>query len=223
MRRKVELLSLSALFVSALALPREVNAQELTASWAQRQSWPMRFLFYSGTLGFAPGLAHYGGSVGTQLHHKRWGRHELIQPVELGYVQQAYFGEGLHADTGLLYRYCMGFGLCVDGGLVGGLERLKPVDEVYTLTAGGFERGPGSADMTARLGVSASLGYTTCALGPQPVQLFVSYRQLALLSFLPDQGLPLFGRTQLGVGLSIPLTSTAEHFEEKGASCSTGR
>lgn len=180
-------------------------------------------MFYRGTLGFAPGLAHYGGILGTQLTHQRWGRHQLIQPVELGYVQQAYFGRGLHADTGLLYRYCMDFGLCLDGGLVGGLERLRSTDEIYTLTPGGFERGQGSADITARLGLSASLGYTSCAIGPQPVRIFVSYRQLALLSFLPEQGLPLFGRTQLGLGLSIPLTSSAEHFEDKEASCSTRR
>lgn len=192
------------LYATDARAQQKIESHE-TQGWFSRQQWPIHAFLYGGALGFAPGASHVGAAVGSRLTYWERGPHSLLQSLEIGFVHQDYFARGGTLDTSLAYRYCLrGVGLCGQAGPLLGGELLEYPGEVYGANAEGqFVARQAKLEPNMRLGVAVTIEQELCTWTGWPVAIFASYREVVLTGFLPDQGLPLFARTQLGGGVSI--------------------
>lgn len=189
----------------AEASAQQLRSQETSEGWLAAQPWPVHAFVYGGALGFAPGAKHGGVALGSSLTYWEKGAHTLIQSLEVGYVHQKHFARGGTLDTSLAYRYCLrGIGLCGKAGPLLGGELLHYPGVVYGASPSGeFEARRSTLEPNMRVGVAVTLDKDLCKWTGIPMSLFISYREVVLTGFLPEQGLPLFARTQLGGGVSV--------------------
>lgn len=176
---------------------------------------------YFDALGYVPNRTHPGVAVGTELSHRQRARRSMVQPLEVGYFYHQDFSHSTHVDTGILYRGC-GASLCGSVGPMLGLERMSYPGTTYRFEDGRYRAQRGNGDLNARIGLAGTVSYRLSDSRGRGVTVFATYRQWALAGFLPGNGLPVFMRTQVGVGIMVPLRSPGSNRAE-GRSAETRR
>jgi hypothetical protein len=149
-------------------------------------------------------ILHPGFTLGTELAWKD-GRHgRLFQGFQAGYYNNKYNSRAVFLQSGLGYRYTLGFGFFGEAAAVFGYLRYYHPTEIFRLNAQGeyelaTDKGKGALMISAALG----LGYDFSRKVGWPVSVFVRYQPYIHAPDTPDEG--VLWQAMLCVGLRIQL------------------
>ncbi len=201
---RASLAALTTLLLAGPPGPPEADTTPPHHGWRDRQTWPLEAAAGLDALGFWPAATHPVVNLGVSMIHLERGRFSLRQPLRLGYLAHRDFAHGPSFDTGLDLRWRARIGLTLGGGLGFGVQHMRTWAQAYRADASGYH--PARVGRTsARVLPFVEFGYDFAARTRAPVAVFARYQQVLLAPFAPGNELPVMGRAQILVGLSVPL------------------